>query len=91
MSILAAAMPKHKSVILPDNVVAQVLDDNVPLSACSPNKLFKVKENKNGLTSNLTVCVKFQAVLSAVLDATQGKQLTSFPETASGLASKSKL
>ena len=74
-------MPKHKSVKLPDHVVNGILNDHVPLTTVAPKRLFVVRANTNGLTSDWNVCVKFSAVLSAVLDATKGKQLTFKPFT----------
>ena len=68
-------MPRAHSVVLEDSVVNNILDETVPLTQCTPKKMFRVREGSNGLTSDWNICMKFLTTLSAVLSATAGKQL----------------
>ena len=74
-------MPVQKSVVLDHALASKILDETVPLSQCTPKKLFRVRESSNGLTSDWNIVMKYLTTLSAVLDATAGKQLTYKPWT----------
>ena len=74
-------MPSSKSAVLPDADLHRLLDDTLPKAHIVPKKLFKVKENANGGTTEWAACCKFNAVLSRVLDATEGRQLKMKPFT----------
>ena len=61
---------------LPDDFLHRVLSDNVQLSQCKPQELWKVgKHNKDGATSNWGAIEKARNFLTEVLDETGGKQL----------------
>ena len=74
-------MPKQRSVVLDDALTSKILDETVPLTQCSPKKPFRVRESSCGLTSDWNICMKYLTTLSAMLEATGGKQLTYKPFT----------
>ena len=65
-------MHQRKSVVLSDDKISQILDDTVPKNQCKPKKLFVVKENANGTTTDWLTCQRFLPTLSQIFDETGG-------------------
>jgi hypothetical protein len=74
-------MPQQKSVVLSDEKMQHILNTSVAKSQCKPKKLFVVKENNNGTTTDWQICQRFTPTLSLVLEETGGNQLTMKPFT----------
>ena len=70
-----ANMPTCSLVDLDDDKVDHLLDEHVPKGHLSPKKLFRVKENSNGTCSNWAAVKIHSALISDVLEATEGQLL----------------
>ncbi len=68
-------MPLGRSIELQDGDMLKLLDDSVLKVHILPTKLFRVKENSNGTTTDWGIILRFHSTLSQVLEITNGKQL----------------
>jgi hypothetical protein len=68
-------MPSHTSLVVDDKLMLQIFADTVAFAKLAPGKLFRVKMTKNKMTSDWSVINTFVSTLSAILEATNGRQL----------------
>ena len=69
-------MPSHTSLVVDDKLMLQIFADTVAFAKVAPGKLFRVKMTKDKMTSDWSAIKTFRPTLSAILEVTNGRQLT---------------